>query len=267
MVCIIPQHGHSVRLPRKAFREICGIPLVAWSVTQAKAAHRVDAVYVSTESEEIAEICQHYGAEIIWRPKWLQDKAFGAGVPIQHAMKELGIINDHVTVMHRLCTTPLLFPDDIDRMYKGFVESEDYPKNLNCAKETNFGAAVQEVVAYRRVRDPDSNMIVPHYIDKSHNMVIPMGGCKIAYADEYMDKEGLYEWYYQMGHLTDEVQNPEMVFSYLLLGNGISVNVPCRQWQTFEVDDEQGLEMCEVFMEKKILKGRGPEVYYEYARK
>ena len=266
MICIIPQHGHSVRLPRKAFREICGIPLVAWSVIQAMAAHCIDEVYVSTESEEIAEICTHYGAEIIWRPKWLQDKAFGAGVPIQHAMKELGIENDHVPVMSRLATAPLLFPDDIDRLYKQFVESEDYPENLSCFKSVHFGAEVQEVVAYRRVRDPDLHMIAPHYIDKSHNLVIPFGGCNIIYADKYMGKEGLMEWYYQVDHATDAMQDPELVFSYLLLGGGLMSYVPCRQWQTAEIDDEQGLEMCEIFMKHKILKGRGPEVYYEYAR-
>lgn len=264
MICIIPQHALSVRLPRKAFREICGIPLVAWSVIQAKAAHCIDAVYVSTESQEIADICTQYGAEIIWRPQWLQDKAFAANVPVEHAICELGIQDKHVPFITKLATAPLLFPDDIDRLYSRFMEAEDVP--LGMGKQVLLGAEVQEVVSYRRVRDPAQKMCVGHYIDKSHKTVIPVGAMNVMYSDAYLPGNRVIKWYMEKETVNDADVDDTMVNYGMLFGNALVYYVPCRQWQTFEIDDEQGMEIVELFMDRKILQGRGPEVYYEYAR-
>lgn len=265
MICIIPQHARSVRLPRKAFREICGIPLVAWSVIQAKAAHCIDAVYVSTESQEIADICTQYGAEIIWRPKWLQDKAFSAGVPIEHALCEVGIQNKHEPFLTKLATSPLLFPDDIDRIYKRFCEANEIPQLLGC-KTAILGAEVQEIVGYRRVQKPEEKLCVSIYIDKSKRAIVPLGAMNIMYADDYQPTCRAAEWFFNMPFSTDKTFDDSYLNPEVKLGSSLAYYVPCRQWQTFEIDDEQGLEMVEMFMEHKILKGRGAEVYYEYAR-
>ncbi len=261
MICIVPQHAHSVRLPRKAFREICGIPLVAWSVIQAKAAHSVDAVYVSTESEEIADICTHYGADIIWRPQWLQDKAFSANVPLEHAICELGIQDKHEPFLSKLATSPLLFPDDIDRVHKRFMEAEDVP--IGIGKQVVLGADVQEIVAYRRVRNPEDRLCVANYVDKSQ-AVVPFGAMNILYADYYQAANQRGEWFFG-NKSKDEDLDTELVDYSKLLGNALLYYVPCKQWQTHDIDDEQDLELVEMFMEHKILQGRGPEVYYEYA--
>ena len=261
MICIIPQHAQSVRLPRKAFREICGIPLVAWSVIQAKSAHAVDAVYVSTESQEIADICTHYGAEIIWRPEWLQNKAFSANAPITHAMQEIGIQHSHEPFLTKLATAPLLYPDDIDRVYKRFREAEEIPIGID--KQTLLAAEVQEVVAYRRVRG-NHRMIMANYCNKSQP-VIPFGAMNMLYADKWTEATERMHWYYE-GEVTDEGIDARMVEYSLMFGNGLMYYVDCEQWQIYDIDDQGDFDICEMFMEHKILKGRGEEIYYEYAR-
>ncbi|MBW2674855.1 MAG: NTP transferase domain-containing protein [Deltaproteobacteria bacterium] len=264
MICIIPQHATSVRLPRKAFREICGIPLVAWSVIQAKAAHCIDEVYVSTESPEIAEICEQYGAKIIWRPGWLQDKAFAANVPFEHALDVLDLHTTHEPFLCKLATSPLLFPDDIDRLYERFQEAEDMP--IGVGKQVVLGAEVQEVVSYRRIRKPEEKICIMHYVDKSKKAIIPAGAMNIMWADRYRESNRKVEWYFESTAIKDDEVDGDIVTYAMILGTAMLYYVPCRAWQTYDIDDDQDLEMVELFMEHKILKGRGPEVYYEYGK-
>jgi CMP-N,N'-diacetyllegionaminic acid synthase len=63
-VATICARGGSQGLPGKNVRPLAGKPLIAHSIGQALASPRIDAVYVSTDDAEIAEIARHYGAEV-----------------------------------------------------------------------------------------------------------------------------------------------------------------------------------------------------------
>ena len=52
-------------VPRKNFREICGKPLIDWSLDQLFAHPAVDAVVVSTDDEEIYDHAVAKGARIM----------------------------------------------------------------------------------------------------------------------------------------------------------------------------------------------------------
>lgn len=65
---IIPARGGSKGIPRKNLADLGGKPLLAHAVDQAKAASRIDCVFVSSEDAEIREVAAHYGAETISRP-------------------------------------------------------------------------------------------------------------------------------------------------------------------------------------------------------
>ena len=60
---IIPARGGSKGVPRKNLRMLAGKPLIAWSILRALEAEAVDAVLVSTDDEEIAEVARAHGAE------------------------------------------------------------------------------------------------------------------------------------------------------------------------------------------------------------
>ncbi len=62
---VIPARGGSKGVPRKNLREVGGRPLVAWSVEVAREA--ADVLYrtvVSTDDEEIAEVCRGLGGDV-----------------------------------------------------------------------------------------------------------------------------------------------------------------------------------------------------------
>ncbi len=56
--------GGSQGVPGKNIRPLLGKPLIAWTIEQALACPDIDAVYVSTDSEAIAEVARQYGAKV-----------------------------------------------------------------------------------------------------------------------------------------------------------------------------------------------------------
>lgn len=63
-VALIPARQGSKRVPGKNVRVLAGHPMLAYTIAPAIESGVFDAVMVSTDSEEIAEIARHYGAEV-----------------------------------------------------------------------------------------------------------------------------------------------------------------------------------------------------------
>jgi CMP-N-acetylneuraminic acid synthetase len=64
VLAIIPARGGSKGIPRKNIRDLCGKPLIAYSIEAALKSKLIDRVVVSTEDEEIAEISKSFKAEV-----------------------------------------------------------------------------------------------------------------------------------------------------------------------------------------------------------
>lgn len=63
-VAIIPARGGSKGLPRKNVALLGGKPLIAWTIEAAKRSGAVDRIFVTTDSEQIAEASINAGAEV-----------------------------------------------------------------------------------------------------------------------------------------------------------------------------------------------------------
>ncbi|MBE5907623.1 MAG: pseudaminic acid cytidylyltransferase [Lachnospiraceae bacterium] len=63
-VAIITARGGSKRIPKKNIKEFCGKPIIAYSIEAALTSGVFDEVMVSTDSEEIKEIAEKYGAVV-----------------------------------------------------------------------------------------------------------------------------------------------------------------------------------------------------------
>ena len=64
LLALIPARSGSKRLPHKNSLNFGGKPLIAWSIDAGLQSKYVDRVVVSTESNAIAAIAKHYGADI-----------------------------------------------------------------------------------------------------------------------------------------------------------------------------------------------------------
>jgi len=65
IVGMIPVRMESTRLPNKAIRDICGLPMIIHTMKRTMMAKELDEVYVVTDSTEIKELVESHGGKII----------------------------------------------------------------------------------------------------------------------------------------------------------------------------------------------------------
>ncbi|MFC2061394.1 cytidylyltransferase domain-containing protein [Elusimicrobiota bacterium] len=122
-VCIIPAKGRSGRLPAKNIKNLCGKPMLAYTIEAAVKSGVFKEVLVSTESKKIAQIAEKYGGCIPYlRPgKLTEDNASVVDVCLHmiEFLEKSGSYNKTLCVL--LPTTPLRTATDIRNAYKLFV--------------------------------------------------------------------------------------------------------------------------------------------------
>lgn len=126
-IVLICARSGSKGLPGKNIKPLNGIPLIGWSINIAKKINRVSRIYVTTDSQEIAEIAQEYGAEVPFiRPKNLSKDDSPEWLVWRHAInyfeKNNSEIFDAIVVLP--VTAPLRSVDDINKCIDLF-ESKD----------------------------------------------------------------------------------------------------------------------------------------------
>jgi len=71
---VITARGGSKGIPGKNIKELGGKPLIAYTIDVAKKSNLITHLIVSTDDEEIADVCRKYGAEVpFMRPAKLAD--------------------------------------------------------------------------------------------------------------------------------------------------------------------------------------------------
>lgn len=104
-VAIIPAKGFSSRIPRKNVRLFHGKPIIAYSIDTAFNSRLFDSVLVSTDDEEIQEIAQSHGADVMRRgERWAKDDVG----PLDVARHTLDLMTDVSLVCVIYATAPLM---------------------------------------------------------------------------------------------------------------------------------------------------------------
>ena len=114
---VTPARGRSKGIPNKNIKELCGKPLIAWTIEAARQSKLLDRYIVSTEDEKIAEISREYGAEVVERPPELATDEASTLSVLQDVLKRI----DADTVVVLQATSPIRNPDLIDNCIKRFL--------------------------------------------------------------------------------------------------------------------------------------------------
>ena len=126
-VAFIFARGGSKGLPGKNIRPFGGKPLIAWSIEHALAVEGIDRVIVSTDSESIALVARHHGAEVpFMRPAELARDDSPEWLAWRHA---LDFLRESTGSLPKLmvsvpATAPLRTPLDIERCIDEYENSE-----------------------------------------------------------------------------------------------------------------------------------------------
>lgn len=136
VLAIIPARVGSKGLPGKNLKELCGKPLIAWSIDVGLRSKYIDLLIVSTDGLEIAKIAEKYGASVpfIRPPELATDQATSIEV-IKHALnycEGAGLNFDYTILLEP--TSPLREVDDIDRALESLVDNEQFLSIVGVAK-------------------------------------------------------------------------------------------------------------------------------------
>lgn len=92
IVAIIPARGGSKRIPNKNIKSFAGQPIISYSIKAAQETNLFDRIIISTDSEEIAEVAECYGAEAPFiRPVKLADDFTDTAPVLIHALNWLHV--------------------------------------------------------------------------------------------------------------------------------------------------------------------------------
>ena len=89
ILAVIPARGGSKGIPKKNIRLMYGKPLISYSINNAKNSHYITDVFVTTDSDEIAEVAEEYGAEVIKRDESLSSDLVTLDPVIYHAKNKI----------------------------------------------------------------------------------------------------------------------------------------------------------------------------------
>ena len=86
---IIPARGGSKGFPRKNVQILAGLPLIAYTIKAAQKSRLIGRLVVSTDDDEISELSQHYGVEVIPRPSQLANDNSPIDDALRHSVTYL----------------------------------------------------------------------------------------------------------------------------------------------------------------------------------
>jgi CMP-N,N'-diacetyllegionaminic acid synthase len=114
--------GGSKGVPRKNITPLCGLPLVSYVISTSKAS-KIDETWVSTEDDEIAQIAESFGAQVIKRPPEMATDTARCEDALLHFAKYV----DFDILVFIQTTSPMVTKDDINRgialMQTGYYDS------------------------------------------------------------------------------------------------------------------------------------------------
>ncbi len=195
IIVIIPARGGSKRIPRKNVRIMCGKPLIAYSIENARLVKeefekesekgadpiRFD-IAVSTDDEELLSIVKKRGVEAIERPAELATDKVTLDPVINHALlymeKEKGIRYDIVITMQ--ATSPTLKKETVKRAIE-FYMAKDFDTVISAMNKPHLSWGEKEGV------------IVKNYEKRLNSQELPKnfietGGFLITGRDFVSDK-------------------------------------------------------------------------------
>ena len=122
VMALIPARGGSKGIKGKNIINLEGKPLIAYTIEAALNSKYIDEVYVSTDSEQIAEKSLMYGAKIpFMRPKYLASDTAKTVDAVCHFIKEMESLGEYFDILVLLQpTAPLRTSNDINKALECF---------------------------------------------------------------------------------------------------------------------------------------------------
>jgi 3-deoxy-manno-octulosonate cytidylyltransferase (CMP-KDO synthetase) len=151
VLCVLPARLESRRLPRKPLREIRGRPLVEWSWRAARRVPAFDAVWVATDSDEVAAAVRGVGGRAV-----LTDPDHASGTDRVAEAAERPEARRYDVVVNWQADEPFLPPGPAGRAARTVQEGEAGVATLACPLRSRRAWRSPSVVKVVRDRAGDA---------------------------------------------------------------------------------------------------------------
>lgn len=219
IIAIIPARGGSKAIPKKNIVDFCGKPLIAWTIGQAKASKLISEVYVSTDSDEIADISKRYGATVIKRPYNISTDTSTSEEALKYTLKEIDKEINYVVFLQ--ATSPLRAKDDIDNAIKK-IKKENADSLLSGTETKGFFIWIKK----------NNKMESYNYDYKERKM-------RQEAKKQFLENGSIY------------IFKPEILWKHNNRLGGKITTYEMDLWRSFEIDDKKDLEQLKVLFECK----------------
>ena len=122
-VALIPVRGGSKSILFKNIQKLGGYPLVYWTAKAAAACSRIDQVYITTDSEQIAQTVREFGLEKVCVIGRSEETATDTA-STESVMLEFARQYEFETIVLIQATSPLLRAEDLERGMVVYEEPE-----------------------------------------------------------------------------------------------------------------------------------------------
>lgn len=188
-IAIIPARSGSKGLKDKNIIDLCGKPLIAYSIEAAVKTNLFDQVIVSTDSEVYGKIAEKYGAEVMYRGEYLSNDNATTYMVIEDILHRLERKIDYFVLLQP--TSPMRTEKHVIEACQKFEKNASKFDFLVSVKEAEHGAAL-----VKPIEDDESlkyfNTDFSNYRRQMFKEYSPNGAIFIAKPEIYLKRRHFF---------------------------------------------------------------------------
>jgi CMP-N,N'-diacetyllegionaminic acid synthase len=228
VVAIIPARGGSKGIPNKNTIDFCDKPLIAWTIEQCLQSKYIDNVWVSSDSQNILDIAEKYGAKTIKRPDDISGDFSTSESAWIHSIKIIEEDNNIDFVFAPQVTSPLREAKDIDNAIKLF-QKEKYDSLFS-------SCIVEDLFFWEEGKKGQLKSINYDFLNRKRRQNM---------KKQIIENGSFY------------IFKPDIIQKYNNRFGGKIGHFKMDFWKMFEIDNLEDLKMCRVLMQEFLLNNRG----------
>ena len=189
-IAIIPARSGSKGLKDKNIIDLCGKPLIAYSIEAALKTNLFDQVIVSTDSDIYAKISRQYGADVLMRGEELSNDNSTTYMVLEDILKNrLLITYDYFVLLQP--TSPLRNAEHIVEATKKFEQKyDDFDVLVSMKESEHANVLVNPIDEDESLKFFDTNF--SNYRRQEYKDYSPNGAIFIAKPDSYLRQKHFF---------------------------------------------------------------------------
>jgi N-acylneuraminate cytidylyltransferase len=222
VIAIIPARGGSKGIPNKNIIDFCGKPLIAWTIQQCLSSKYISGVWVSSDSRDILNISEKYGAKTIERPKNISGDLVSSESAWKHAIEIIQKVNNVDLVFAPQVTSPLREVKDIDNAIEKMIKS-----NADSLLST---VEIEDFFIWKKMKDKTPKSVNYNYKDRKPRQKI---------EKKYLENGSFY------------IFKPKLLKDNNRLGGKVLL-YKMDKYKMFQIDNYEDIKLSSI-----IMKGFG----------